>query len=68
MTCPICSNTSGARIVARASAGAALVEAREALARVKRDDLAGLDAARERLRKAESDYKGARMAEQAVTS
>ena len=68
MTCPTCSDTTGARINARARAGAALVEAREALARVKRDDVAGREAARERLRQAESDYQAARAAEEAVTS
>lgn len=66
MTCPACANTRGARIVARASAGAALAEAREALARVKKDDLAGLYAARERRRQAEGDYQAARAAEEAV--
>lgn len=67
MNCPLCSNTHGARINARARAGAALAEAREVLARVKRDDVAGRDAARERLRQAESDYLAACAAEQAAT-
>lgn len=66
MTCPVCSDTPGARINARTRAGAALAEAREALARVKRDDVAGREAARERLRQAESDYQAACAAEQAV--
>ncbi len=66
MTCPLCSNTHGARINARARAGAAVVEARDALARIPKG--ADREAARERLRQAESDYQAARAAEQAVTS
>lgn len=65
MTCPNCSNTHGARINARARAGAALVEAREALARIPKG--ADREAARERLRQAELDYLAARAAEQEVT-
>lgn len=66
MMCPHCAPTRGVRINARARAGAAVVDAREALARVKRGDVAGLEAARERRRQAESDYQAARAAEEAT--
>jgi hypothetical protein len=42
------------------------IEARDALARIPKG--ADREAARERLRQAESDYQAARAAEQAVTS
>ena len=78
MTCPACSNTRGAKIVARASAGAAMMEAREAVKKAqtalrhaggksrKADAEKVLVAAEERRRQAESDYQAARAAEDAV--
>lgn len=66
MMCPHCAPTRGGVINARARAGAALVDAREALARIPRKETALREAAAERLRQAESDYQAARAAEEAV--
>ena len=70
MICPACHHdltTRGDVINARARAGAAVVDAREALARTPRKETAAHEAAAERLRQAESDYQAARAAEGAVT-
>lgn len=78
MTCSFCSDTPGARINARARAGAVMVEAREAVKKAQtalrhaggksRREAAGqaLAAVEERLRQAESDYQPERAAEEAV--
>ncbi len=60
----IAGHTPGDVINARARAGAAVVDAREALARIPRKETALHEAAAERLRQAESDYRAARAAEE----
>ncbi len=70
MICPACHHdltTRGDVINARARAGAAVVDAREALARIPRKGAEMLrESAAERLRRAESDYQATRAAEEAT--
>ena len=69
MNCPVCNydlTTRGDVINARARAGAAVVDAREALARIPRNETALREAATGRLRQAESDYHAARAAEESA--
>ena len=70
MNCPVCNydlTTRGDVINTRARAGAAVVDAREALARIPRKGAEMIrEMAANRLRRAESDYQAARAAEEAV--
>ena len=70
MNCPACHHdltTLGDAINARARAGAVVVDAREALARIPRKGAEMIrEMAANRLRRAESDYQAARAAEEAV--